>query len=48
MNALKVHVAEIDELTEVVDQFFTLGQATTSIVQSSPVPARSRPLRRPD
>ncbi len=37
---LKVQVADLDELTEVVDQFFALGQITTSIVQGSPVPPR--------
>jgi Lrp/AsnC family leucine-responsive transcriptional regulator len=42
---LKVHAADIDELTQVVDLFFALGQATTSIVQCSPVPGRTVPVR---
>lgn len=37
---LKVQVAGLDHLTDVVDQFFALGQITTSIVQGSPVPPR--------
>jgi Lrp/AsnC family leucine-responsive transcriptional regulator len=41
---LKVHVADMDELTEVVDLFFALGQATTSLVQCSPIPRRTPPL----
>jgi Lrp/AsnC family leucine-responsive transcriptional regulator len=34
---LKVQAADMDELTEVVDLFFALGQITTSIVQHSPI-----------
>ena len=41
---MKVQAADTDELTEVVDLFFALGQITTSIVQRSPVPPRSVPL----
>jgi Lrp/AsnC family transcriptional regulator, leucine-responsive regulatory protein len=41
---LKVQAADMDELTEVVDLFFALGQITTSIVQHSPVPPRCVPL----
>ncbi len=41
---VKVQAADMDELTEVVDLFFALGQITTSIVQQSPVPPRSVPL----
>ena len=41
---LKVQAADMDELTEVVDLFFALGQITTSIVQRSPVPTRCVPL----
>jgi len=41
---MKVHVAEIDKLEEVLDRFLMFGQTTSSIVQSSPVPARSLPL----
>jgi Lrp/AsnC family leucine-responsive transcriptional regulator len=41
---IKVQAADTDELTEVVDLFFALGQITTSIVQRSPVPPRSVPL----
>jgi Lrp/AsnC family transcriptional regulator, leucine-responsive regulatory protein len=41
---LKVHVAEVDQLEEVLDRFLSFGQTTTSIVQSSPVPLRALPL----
>lgn len=41
---LKVYVAEIDKLEEVLDRFLMHGQTTSSIVQSSPVPARALPL----
>jgi Lrp/AsnC family leucine-responsive transcriptional regulator len=41
---LKVHVAEVDQLEEVLDRFLAFGQTTTSIVQSSPVPLRALPL----
>ena len=41
---LKIYVAEIDKLEEVLDRFLMHGQTTSSIVQSSPVPARALPL----
>ena len=41
---LKVQAADMDELTEVVDLFFALGQITTSIVQHSPIRHRCAPL----
>ncbi len=41
---LKVHVPALDRLDEVLDQFLAHGQTTTSIVQSTPVPARGPPL----
>ena len=41
---MKVHVTEIDKLEEVLDRFLMYGQTTSSIVQSSPVPARPLPL----
>lgn len=41
---LKVHVAAIDRLEKLLDQFLLYGQTTTSIVQSSPVPPRPLPL----
>lgn len=41
---MKVQAADTDELTEVVDLFFALGQITTSIVQRSPVLPRCVPL----
>jgi Lrp/AsnC family leucine-responsive transcriptional regulator len=41
---MKVQAADTDELTEVIDLFFALGQITTSIVQRSPVPPRCVPL----
>ena len=41
---LKAHLAGLDRLDELLDQFLAYGQTTTSIVQSSPVPARGVPL----
>jgi Lrp/AsnC family leucine-responsive transcriptional regulator len=43
---LKVHAPSIPELEEVLDRFLLFGQTTTSIVVSTPVPAR--PLALPD
>jgi Lrp/AsnC family transcriptional regulator, leucine-responsive regulatory protein len=37
---MKVHVRDVTHLEEVIDRFVALGQTTTSIVQSSPVPRR--------
>jgi len=45
---MKVHVGAIDQLEAVLDSFLAFGQTTTSIVQSSPVPARSLPLPMPE
>lgn len=39
----RAHVRDVTHLEEVIDRFVVLGQTTTSIVQSAPVPAR--PLR---
>lgn len=41
---LKLHVAEVNQIEEILDRFLILGQTTTSIVQSSPVPLRPLPL----
>jgi Lrp/AsnC family transcriptional regulator, leucine-responsive regulatory protein len=41
---LKVHLAGLDQLDAMLDQFLTHGQTTTSIVQSTPVPPRGLPL----
>jgi Lrp/AsnC family transcriptional regulator, leucine-responsive regulatory protein len=41
---LKVHVAAVDELDQVLDQFLRYGQTNSSIVVTSPVPARPLPL----
>ncbi len=41
---LKLHIRAIDELDRVLDRFLAHGQTTTSIVQSTPVPARDLPL----
>lgn len=38
---VKICLREISSLDHVLDQFLAHGQTTTSIVQSSPVPARS-------
>ena len=37
---MKAHVRDVTHLEEVIDHFVALGQTTTSIVQSSPVPVR--------
>jgi Lrp/AsnC family transcriptional regulator, leucine-responsive regulatory protein len=37
---LKAHVRDVEHLEEVIDRFTVYGQTTTSIMQSSPVPAR--------
>ena len=37
---MKAHVRDVAHLEEVIDRFAAYGQTTTSIVQSSPVPAR--------
>lgn len=42
---VKMHVSAVERLDEVLDRFLAYGQTTTSIVQSSPVPARPVPLR---
>jgi Lrp/AsnC family leucine-responsive transcriptional regulator len=41
---LKLRVAAIDRLDDVLDRFLAFGQTTTSIVQSTPVPPRELPL----
>jgi Lrp/AsnC family transcriptional regulator, leucine-responsive regulatory protein len=42
---IKIHIASIGkDLDRILDQFLVYGQTTTSIVQSTPVPARSLPL----
>jgi Lrp/AsnC family leucine-responsive transcriptional regulator len=38
---IKLHVRSVEHLEEVIDRFTPYGQTTTSIIQSSPVPARS-------
>ena len=37
---LRAHVRDVEHLEELIDRFTPLGQTTTSIVQSSPVPRR--------
>lgn len=41
---LKVHLATLDELDRILDQFLAFGQTTTSLVQSVPVQPRRLPL----
>jgi Lrp/AsnC family transcriptional regulator, leucine-responsive regulatory protein len=41
---LVAHVRDVLHLEEVIDRFAVLGQTTTSIVQSSPVPPRGLEL----
>jgi Lrp/AsnC family leucine-responsive transcriptional regulator len=37
---VKVHVRDVEHLEEVIDRFTVFGQTTTSVMQTSPVPAR--------
>jgi Lrp/AsnC family transcriptional regulator, leucine-responsive regulatory protein len=37
---MRAHLRDVEHLEEVIDAFVALGQTTTSIVQSSPVPQR--------
>ena len=41
---VKSCLASIENLDQVLDQFLTYGQTTTSIIQSTPVPPRGLPL----
>lgn len=41
---MKAHVRDVDHLEEVIDLFAAFGQTTSSIMQSSPVPARALDL----
>jgi Lrp/AsnC family leucine-responsive transcriptional regulator len=41
---VKIHIAALDQLDAVLDQFLAFGQTTTSIIQSTPVPPRLLPL----
>lgn len=41
---MKAHVRDVDHLEEVIDLFAVFGQTTSSIMQSSPVPARGLDL----
>jgi Lrp/AsnC family transcriptional regulator, leucine-responsive regulatory protein len=41
---MTAHVRDVEHLEEVIDQFVSLGQTTTSIVQSAPVPRRGLAL----
>ncbi len=41
---LRIQIASIDVLDVVLDRFLALGQTTTSIIQSTPVPRRAPPL----
>ena len=44
---MKAHVRDVEHLEEVIDHFVILGQTTTSIMQSSPVPVRGLALEAP-
>ncbi len=41
---MRLQLESIDALDSVLDTFLAFGQTTTSIIQSSPVPARPLPL----
>jgi Lrp/AsnC family leucine-responsive transcriptional regulator len=40
---MKLHLASIEELPSVLDQFLLYGETTTSIVNATPVPRRDPP-----
>ena len=44
---LKVHAATVEHLAEILDRFQTYGQSVTSVVVSTPVPARPLPVPAP-
>jgi Lrp/AsnC family leucine-responsive transcriptional regulator len=44
---LRIHAPSIGELEDLLDRFLLFGQTTTSIVVSTPVPARPLPLPPP-
>jgi Lrp/AsnC family transcriptional regulator, leucine-responsive regulatory protein len=41
---MKAYVRDVEHLEEVIDQFVLYGQTTSSIMQTSPVPARGVPV----
>ena len=41
---MRLQLESIDALDSVLDAFLAFGQTTTSIIQSSPVPAQALPL----
>jgi Lrp/AsnC family leucine-responsive transcriptional regulator len=41
---MRLHVRDVEHLEEVIDRFTPFGQTTTSIVQSTPFPARGLSL----
>ena len=43
---LEAHLRDVGHREEVIDRFVAIGQTTTSIVQSSPVPRRAIALSR--
>jgi Lrp/AsnC family leucine-responsive transcriptional regulator len=45
---LKLHLRSIDELADLLDRLLAHGQTTTSIVNGSPIPARTPPIELPD
>jgi Lrp/AsnC family leucine-responsive transcriptional regulator len=42
---MRAHVRDVQHLEEVIDRFVVIGDTTTSIVQSAPVPRRPVSLR---
>jgi Lrp/AsnC family transcriptional regulator, leucine-responsive regulatory protein len=42
---LKLHLRSIEELSDLLDRFLTYGQTTTSIVNGTPIPLRTPPIR---
>ena len=41
---VRLHLRSMDDLEQILDRFLVYGQTTTSIVHSSPIPARALPL----
>ena len=44
---LRVYLESLDDLDRILDRFLDVGQTTTSLLQSSPVPLRDLPLPGP-
>src|SRR5262249_38793183 len=41
---LKLYLRSIDELSEILDEFLSFGETTTSLINASPIPPRDPPI----